>query len=294
MDNISGIAVIDKDKGYTSHDVVNVIRRLYKIRRVGHTGTLDPDATGVLPVCIGKATKVCDLLTVSDKCYRARIKLGIRTDTYDISGSVTEEHEVNVGEDELRSAAAKFTGEIMQLPPMYSAIKIGGKKLCDLARKGIEVERSPRAVTVYRADVSDFDGVSFTLDVSCSKGTYIRTLADDIGKSLGCGAVLTELRRTKSYMFDLSASYRLDDLKKMNDEELKSILIPVDSVFGNYRAITVNDTVRHRLTNGARAYIRADAGTYRVYDDRGEFLCIGEVFKNDVGKTNIKLVKAFF
>ena len=296
LDIVNGIVIVDKEKGYTSHDVVNVIRKIFQTRKVGHTGTLDPDATGVLPICIGKGTKVCDMLTFSDKEYVARVRLGVETDTQDISGEVIKESPVNVSLEELENTKEKFVGDIMQIPPMYSAIKIGGKKLCDLARKGIEVERKPRPVTIYSIDISDFDGKEFDMRVACSKGTYIRTLCHDIGKTLGCGAVMTQLRRTKASIFSIENAHTLESLKKrQEDGTLNEVLSSVDSVFSHLDKLEITDGIKKRITNGAPSYIGADIGTYRIYDTDGVFLCIGEVVRdNEKNKNVLKLVKAFF
>jgi len=296
MDITNGIVIVDKPKGFTSHDVVNVIRKIFGTRKVGHTGTLDPDATGVLPICIGKATKVCDMLTFSDKAYEARVRLGLVTDTQDISGEVLKQCEVNVTCDELAKAVDAHTGDIMQVPPMYSALKVGGQKLCDLARKGIEVERKPRPVTIYSAEISDFDGLEFSLRVSCSKGTYIRTLCHDIGQMLGCGAVMTELRRTASSVFSLDSAHTLDELKALKEQgELESVLLSIDSVFADFASLTPSDAVLKRVCNGAVGYINASVGTYRIYDGAGKFLCIAEVSENEGNSKNIiRMVKAFF
>lgn len=293
MDNINGIVIVNKDKGYTSHDVVNVIRKIFGTRKVGHTGTLDPDATGVLPICIGKGTKLADMLTFSDKCYKARVRLGITTDTQDISGEILSRSDVNVTEEELFAAIKKHTGEIMQIPPMYSAIKINGQKLCDLARKGIEVERKPRKVTIYSAKADSFNGLEFNLTVSCSKGTYIRTLCDDIGKHLGCGAVMTELQRTKSSVFTLENSYTLDELKQMTQDKLRSILMPVDSVFLNYPEMYIDDNLKKRVTNGAASFVKCSKGTYRIYDKEKNFLCLAQVTEEN-GKKILKSIKTFY
>ncbi|MBR3933660.1 MAG: tRNA pseudouridine(55) synthase TruB [Clostridia bacterium] len=293
MENINGIVVINKEKGFTSHDVVNVVRRIFSTRKVGHTGTLDPDATGVLPICIGKATKVADMLTFSDKSYVARVKLGITTDTQDITGEVLTTSEVNVTSLELTDAVQKFVGEIQQIPPMYSALKVNGKKLCDLARKGIEVERKPRQITVYSADVSNFDGCEFTLSVHCSKGTYIRTLCHDIGAILGCGAVMTELKRTKSSCFSLDNSYTLDELKSMDKNSLAAVLSPIDSVFMDYSELILNDKLKKLFCNGVKCTIGAKEGTYRVYDKAGSFLAVAEVVQKD-NKNILKSVKTFY
>ncbi len=293
MEGINGIVVVNKDKGFTSHDVVNVIRRVFSTRKVGHTGTLDPDATGVLPVCIGKATKVADMLTFSDKSYVARVRLGLTTDTQDISGNVLSENEVNVTCDALSEAVNKYTGEIEQIPPMYSALKVNGQKLCDLARKGIEVERKPRKVTIYSSRVSDFTGNEFTLSVHCSKGTYIRTLCHDIGISLGCGAVMCELQRTKSSIFTIDKSYSLDELKSMDKDKLMSVLIPVDEVFSHYPALYIDDNTKKRLCNGALTYTYENEGAYRIYDKEKTFLCVAEV-KYNGNKKVLKSVKTFY
>lgn len=293
MENINGIVIVNKDKGFTSHDVVNVIRRIFSTRKVGHTGTLDPDATGVLPICIGKATKIADMLTFSDKRYLARVKLGITTDTQDISGEILSRSEVNVTSDELEKAVKAHIGEIEQIPPMYSAIKINGKKLCDLARKGIEVERKPRKITIYSAEISDFDGCEFTLDVHCSKGTYIRTLCHDIGAFLGCGAVMCELQRTQSSVFTIDNSYTLDKLKTMDEATLYDVLMSIDSVFEHYPSLHIDDNVKKRLCNGARCFVNASEGTYRVYDKENNFLCVASVTP-DQGKNLIKSVKTFY
>ena len=295
LENINGIIVVDKEKGYTSHDVVNVIRKVYGTRKVGHTGTLDPDATGVLPICIGKATKVCDMLTFSDKEYVARVCLGVETDTQDMSGEVLNRCEVSVTPEKLLEVCEKFKGEIEQIPPMYSAIKIGGQKLCDLARKGVEVERKPRKITIHNLEISDFDGVEFTMRVSCSKGTYIRTLCHDIGKSLGCGGAMKELRRTKASIFTLENSHTLDELKSMDEESLRNHLMPIDSVFSDYPSLTISDEIKKRVCNGAIGYVKEPAGTYRIYDRNNVFLCIATVCDSqEKSKNQIKLTKAFF
>ncbi len=290
MDNINGIVIVNKEKGFTSHDVVNVIRRIFGTRKVGHTGTLDPDATGVLPICIGKATKVSDMLTFSDKCYVARVRLGITTDTQDITGEITGTFDVNISEKQLKDAVKKFIGETEQIPPMYSAVKINGKKLCDLARKGIEVERKPRKITVYSMEVSDFDLTEFTLSVHCSKGTYIRTLCHDIGNYLGCGAVMCGLERTKSSVFTLDNAYTLDELKEMDEDRLRSSLMSIDSVFMGYPRFNISDDLKRKLTNGAACYVNLSEGTYRVYDKEGSFLCIARADE----KKQFKSIKTFY
>ena len=206
---MNGVIIIDKPKGKTSHDIVGILRKKFGTRRVGHTGTLDPLATGVLPVCIGNATRAADMLIESDKKYRATFLLGKRSDTLDIQGQITEENEVTVTEDDVRRVIAGFIGEQDQIPPMYSAIKKGGKKLYDLAREGIEIEREPRRINIYSIDICDIELPTVTIDVHCSKGTYIRSLCDDIGTKLGCGAVMTKLRRTYTAGFAIEDAYTI-------------------------------------------------------------------------------------
>ena len=215
---MNGVINIYKPKGMTSHDVVSKIRKISGIKKVGHTGTLDPDAKGVLPICIGKATKLADMLTFSDKRYTALLRLGVVTDTQDLTGNVLFEREVSVTKEEFLNATKKFVGEIEQIPPMYSAVKIGGKKLYELARKGIEVERKPRKITIYGINVLSFDGKDAKLDISCSKGTYIRTLCHDIGDLLGCGGCMAELVRTQSSIFKAEDAVSLDELTSENIE----------------------------------------------------------------------------
>ena len=293
MSELNGIVVVNKEKGYTSHDVVNVIRRILGTRKVGHTGTLDPNATGVLPVCVGKSTRVSDMLMFSDKEYIAKVKLGITTDTYDVWGSVLSENEVNVSESELKSAISSFTGEIMQLPPMYSAIKQNGKKLYELARSGIEVERKERKITIYECELISFENDTFKIRVKCSKGTYIRSLCHDIGQYLGCGACMTELVRTKASVFDIENSMTLSKIEeKVLKDGKNSVLQPPDTVFTEYEKLNVTEVVTNRLLNGALSRVDNAVGTYRAYAPDGRFVGIAEVFQGEKGNV-IKIVKAF-
>ena len=293
MSELNGIVVVNKEKGYTSHDVVNVIRRILGTRKVGHTGTLDPNATGVLPVCVGKSTRVSDMLMFSDKEYIAKVKLGITTDTYDAWGSVLSENEVNVSESELKSAISSFTGEIMQLPPMYSAIKQNGKKLYELARSGIEVERKERKITIYECKLISFENDTFKIRVKCSKGTYIRSLCHDIGQYLGCGACMTELVRTKASVFDIENSMTLSKIEeKVLKDGKNSVLQPPDTVFTEYEKLNVTEVVTNRLLNGALSRVDNAVGTYRAYAPDGRFVGIAEVFQGEKGNV-IKIVKAF-
>jgi len=293
MEDLNGIVVVNKEKGYTSHDVVNVIRKILGTRKVGHTGTLDPNAEGVLPICVGRSTKACDMLTFSDKEYIAKVKLGITTDTYDIWGSVTDTKEVNVSKSELENAIEHFVGDIEQLPPMYSAIKQNGKKLYELAREGIEVDRKKRKITVYECELMDFNGDTFKIRVRCSKGTYIRSICHDIGQCLGCGACMTSLVRTKSSVFDIENSLRLDEIKAAVEKGGKtSVLSCVDKVFMSYPKTVVTDKVKQRLKNGAFSLVDTDLGTYRAYDKDGTFIGVAEVFKGEKGNV-LKIIKAF-
>lgn len=250
---MNGILIINKEKGYTSHDVVAKLRGILHIKKIGHTGTLDPDATGVLPVCIGNATKVCDLLMDRTKVYTAGVKLGITTDTQDITGTVLYEKPANVTETELLSAVDRFLGEIDQLTPMYSARKVNGQKLVDLARQGKTVERPVKRVRIDAITVSDFnpDEGTFSMQVTCSKGTYIRTLCNDIGEALGCGACMMSLRRDASGEFSLSDAVTLSETEQLRDlGRLDEIIKPTDSVFTEYSKADITEDGRKYLQNG--------------------------------------------
>lgn len=290
---MNGIIIVDKPQGKTSHDIVYFIRRLTGIKKVGHTGTLDPMATGVLPICIGAATKIADMLTLSDKEYVAELILGKTTDTQDAEGQVLSEKKVNCTEDEIRAAVMSFIGEIEQVPPMYSAIKQNGKKLYELARQGIEVERKPRKVTINSIDILKIDGKSVTIDVSCSKGTYIRTLCEDIGNKLGTGAYMNTLRRIKTGMFDLSQSHTLEELGTLKSGDagtLKEVLIPTDRVFEDLPCIKLNEKQKRSVVNGVRmTYKGIENQDYRVYDENGEFLCVSKIVDG-----RLTLVKSFW
>lgn len=250
---MNGILIINKEKGYTSHDVVAKLRGILHIKKIGHTGTLDPDATGVLPVCIGNATKVCDLLMDRTKVYTAGVKLGITTDTQDITGTVLSEAPANVTEDQLLNAVTRFLGEIDQLTPMYSARKVNGQKLVDLARQGKTVERPVKRVRIDSITVTDFNPEegTFTMLVTCSKGTYIRTLCNDIGEALGCGACMTSLRRDASGEFTLTDAVTLTEVEQYRDSgRLDEVIKPTDSVFTEYSRADITEEGRKYLTNG--------------------------------------------
>ena len=286
---MNGVIIIDKPKGKTSHDIVGILRKKFGTRRVGHTGTLDPLATGVLPVCIGNATRAADMLIESDKKYRATFLLGKRSDTLDIEGQITEENEVSVSEEDVRRVVSEFIGEQDQIPPMYSAIKKDGKKLYDLAREGIEIEREPRRINIYSIDICDIALPTVTIDVHCSKGTYIRSLCDDIGTKLGCGAVMTELRRTYTAGFAIEDAYTIDELDKL--EDLSGTLKTTDSLFLSLPEIHLNEKQEKSIINGVRMTWRngKEGETYRVYAPDGRFLCISRL--EDM---RLVLVKSFW
>jgi tRNA pseudouridine55 synthase len=250
---INGIINIYKEKGFTSFDVVAKMRGITHQKKIGHTGTLDPDAEGVLPVCLGKATKVCDLLTDKDKEYEAVLLLGTTTDTQDISGEVLQKCEVQVTEEEVREAVLSFAGTYEQIPPMYSALKVGGQKLCDLARKGITVERKARTVEIYHIQIISIDIPRVKMIVHCSKGTYIRTLCQDIGEKLGCGGCMESLIRTRVAQFGIADAHRLSEIEAyFADGTYPEILFPVDSCFMQYPALTVSEQADKLLENGNR------------------------------------------
>lgn len=274
MNDINGIIVINKERGYTSHDVVAKLRKILNTRKIGHTGTLDPEATGVLPICIGKATKICDMILNSQKEYIAGIKFGITTDTQDIFGNIVSQKEPDASIDKIKEVIMSFEGEIEQVPPMYSAIKVDGKKLYEYARNGVEIERKSRKVKIEKIQILEVSKETALIKVSCSKGTYIRTLCDDIGKKLGFGACMESLVRSKSSIFDIEKSVKIDEI---NLENCKDYLMNIDEVFLNYEKIVVNDEIKMRLINGAKSSLNKNEGKYRVYDEQGNFICIGEV-----------------
>ena len=232
-----GIINVYKERGFTSHDVVAKLRGILRQKKIGHTGTLDPEAEGVLPVCLGSATKVCELLTDKEKTYRAVLLLGVTTDTQDATGTVLKETPVACEQQAVRDCIASFVGEQDQVPPMYSALKVNGKKLYELARQGIEVERKARRITIRRIEICKIDLPRITMEVTCSKGTYIRTLCHDIGAALGCGGCMESLLRTQVGPFYLEESVRLGEIEQLRDAgRLSEVIQPIDSVFQSYRA----------------------------------------------------------
>lgn len=289
---MNGVIVIDKEKDMTSFDVVAIIRRLCRPHKVGHTGTLDPDATGVLPVCIGNATKAADIMTGNDKkSYRAVLCLGKATDTFDASGKVTRERDAGgVTDSMIEEALSSFRGEIMQVPPMYSAIKIGGKKLYELAREGKDIEREPRKVTIHSLTVRERCGHLITLDIDCSKGTYIRSLCNDLGEKLGTFGYMAELRRTRSGNFKEEDAVKLSNLKSTGD--IEKILIPTERLF-DYPSFVVSEKQEYLVRNGVSAYCDGENGMYKVFSKSGEFLSVSEITEIE-GKKCLKLVKSFY
>ena len=245
---VNGIINVYKEKGYTSFDVVAKLRGVYHQKKIGHTGTLDPDAEGVLPVCLGKATKVCDLLTDKDKEYEAVLLLGRETDTQDISGKILAEAKVQASEEEVERVIHSFVGAYNQIPPMYSALKVEGQKLCDLARKGITIERKARNVQIYEIEIEKMDLPEVTIRVHCSKGTYIRTLCHDIGEKIGCHGCMKSLIRTRVSAFSLEEAHRLSEI----EEKPTSWILPVDVVFSSYEKAVVSDQAEKFIINGNR------------------------------------------
>lgn len=281
---MTGIICINKGKDITSFGVCAKVRGITKEKKCGHTGTLDPMATGVLPVMLGGATRFLDFLPESDKSYRASFILGKTTDTLDITGNVTGEFEVNVSKNDVLNALSDFRGKIMQVPPMYSAVSVNGTRLYDLARQGIEVEREAREVEVKSLELVSEDNGEYTIDVFCSKGTYIRTLIDDLGKKLGCGAVMTSLVRTKAMGFSLKDCITIEELQRRKDENIgfDDILIPLDKALCDYKKLTVSEAQSVRFKNGGaldlkriKQKVMLDV-LYRVYSPNGEFLGLGK------------------
>lgn len=246
-----GMINVYKEKGYTSHDVVAKLRGICKQKKIGHTGTLDPDAVGVLPVCLGSATRLCDMLTEKEKEYVAVCRLGLQTDTQDASGRILEEKPVTVTAGELLEAVQSFLGDSKQIPPMYSALKVNGKKLYELAREGKEIERQPRQITVYELELLEEQLPEFTMRVRCSKGTYIRTLCHDIGQKLGCGGIMVSLVRTRVGRFSIEEALPLSRLQELADGGmLETAVVPVEAMFEKLPLLRVKETAMKALVNG--------------------------------------------
>lgn len=308
---INGIINVYKDQGFTSHDVVAKLRGILKMKKIGHTGTLDPDAVGVLPVCLGNATKLCDLLTDKDKTYETVMLLGQTTDTQDISGKVLKCSNAEYTDQEIYDVAQTFIGNILQVPPMYSALKINGKKLYELAREGIEVERKARPITVFdiqikeihhvknQLDGNDYNQMEVRMEIHCSKGTYIRTICHDIGETLGCGGCMKELKRTQVSNFLVEDSLTLSQIEKIRDEgKIESIIVPVEEMFPDATKITVKEEFSKYIYNG-NTFTKKHVVNYisnetskkvRVYDYKNEFIGL---YEYDEEKRCYKVLKMF-
>ena len=286
---MTGIIILDKPKDITSFGAVARVRRLCSEKKCGHTGTLDPMATGVMTVMLGNTTRFIELLPSHDKAYIASFRLGTVTDTLDITGNVLETRKVESTAEQVREALRSFEGEISQLPPMYSAVSVNGQRLYDLARKGIEVERKPRQVTVYSIDMisENEENGEYSIAVECSSGTYIRTIISDLGEMLGCGAVLTDLRRTKANGFSIENAVTLEELENaVNNGNIGSVLIPVDRALEGYPVIKVSAAQAKRFSNGGELDLQRlkyprMIGLFRIYDPENNFIGLGEIGTGD-------------
>ena len=288
---MNGIVIIDKPQGWTSQDVTARLRRVFQTRRIGHGGTLDPMATGVLPVFVGRATRGVEFFEHAEKVYETTIRFGLTTDTEDITGKTITESEVHLTEADLLNVLPKFRGDILQVPPMYSAIKVNGQKLYDLARKGREVERQPRSITIHELEMLDFAGNEARLRVRCSKGTYIRTLCKDIGEALGCGGCMAALRRVEAGEYTLEGSIPLRQLLDISEagEDVEHLLRPVDTMFASHAKLSLNEKQARLVKNGNAFASDCADGTYRVYAPDGEFLAL---CRAEGGK--VSTIKSFF
>ena len=284
---MNGIVIVDKPQGWTSQDVTARLRRVFNTRRIGHGGTLDPMATGVLPVFVGRATRGVEFFEHAEKTYETVLQLGLTTDTEDTSGTVLSQQEVNISEEDFLRILPKFRGEIQQIPPMYSALKVNGQKLYDLARKGQIVERQPRPITIHELELLEFSGHQARLRVRCSKGTYIRTLCKDIGEALGCGGCMAKLRRITAGEYTIEEAVPLQQLLDSGTPE--QYLRSVDSMFRNYGSVTLTEKQEQRCRNGNAFTLKIADGTYRVYSKTGDFLALSKV-ENGIMST----VKSFF
>ena len=297
---MDGVLVIRKEKGYTSHDVVAKLRGILHMKKIGHTGTLDPDAEGVLPVCLGKATKLCDLLAGHDKVYEAVMLLGQSTDTQDTTGTVLESATVTASEEEVREAVLSFEGPYEQIPPMYSALKVNGQKLCDLARAGKEVERKARPVVIHEITILEMDLPRVKMRVHCSSGTYIRTLCHDIGEKLGCHGCMDKLLRTRVERFCVEDSLTLSQIETIRDEErLEEIIIPIDRMFDEEPAVHLNEELSKAAHNGNALPLgvsesKPAAGQkIRVYDVDGAFVGLYQ-YEKERDRQHFRLLKMFY
>ena len=295
----SGVLIVNKPAGMTSHDVVGKVRRLYGLRRVGHTGTLDPMATGVLIVLVGRAAKAAEYLMSDRKSYIATLRLGTVTDSGDTTGTVLFQTDALPDEQAVMNALSSFRGEIEQIPPMYSALKIGGRKLVDLARKGISVQREPRKITIYKLNAFPTDRSSdYRLEVDCSGGTYIRALCEDIGAALGCGGTMASLCRTETGGFSLDAAHTIDELETLTAEERLARLLPIEALFADLPCLRLSDFYE-KLIRGGCAVLQTKLGSVgpigcriRLQDPSGAFFALGEVVEGEEGPS-VKAIKTF-
>ena len=284
---MNGIVIVDKPQGWTSQDVTARLRRVFNTRRIGHGGTLDPMATGVLPVFVGRATRGVEFFEHAEKTYETVLRLGLTTDTEDITGTVLTQSDAFVTGEMLEAVLEKFRGQIMQVPPMYSALKVNGQKLVDLARKGKEVERQPRPITIHELTLLGMEADGIRLRVRCSKGTYIRTLCKDIGEALGCGGCMAQLRRVSAGEYTIEEAVPLQTL--LDAQDPAPYLRQVDTMFRNYEAVTLTEKQELRCRNGNSFSVKLPDGTYRAYSQTGEFLMLAKV--ND---SVMSTIKSFF
>ena len=284
---MNGIVIVDKPQDWTSQDVTARLRRVFNTRRIGHGGTLDPMATDVLPVFVGRATRGVEFFEHAEKAYETVLRLGRTTDTEDVFGNTLEEKEVHISETEFAKILEQFRGKIEQIPPMYSALKVNGQKLCDLARKGKEVERQPRQIEIFELTLLAFSGETARLRVRCSKGTYIRTLCKDIGEKCGCGGCMQELRRIQAGEYTIAEAVPLQTLLDTSDPE--KYLRTVDTMFRNHPAVKLTPNQEKRCRNGNSFSVPHGDGTYRAYSQTGEFLMLAKV-EDGVMST----IKSFF
>ena len=272
---MNGIVIVDKPADWTSQDVTAKLRGVFQTRRIGHGGTLDPMATGVLPVFVGRATRGVEFFEHAEKAYETVLRLGLTTDTEDVTGEVLSRQEANVTEEQFLAVLDRFRGEIQQIPPMYSALKVNGQKLCDLARKGKEVERKPRTITIHELTCLEFSGETARLRVACSKGTYIRTLCKDIGAALGCGGCMESLRRVSAGSYTIEEAIPLQTLIETTEPE--KYLRGVDTMFAQYPEVVLTANQEKRCRCGNAFSVKLAAGTYRAYSQAGEFLMLAKV-----------------
>ena len=299
MTEPSGLLIINKHIGVTSHDIVGKVRRLYNTKRVGHTGTLDPMASGVLVVLVGRAAKAAEYLVADTKRYSALLRLGLTTDTEDVTGNILTESKQLPTKDEVLSVCEKFTGKIQQIPPMYSALKVGGRKLCDLARRGVEIERTARPITIHELHCAPTESpADYTLDVLCSSGTYIRTLCADLGAALGCGGVMAALERTQTGSFSIKEAHTVSELAELSENERLACLIPTERLFDSLPAVSLPEFFEKLCRGGCEIYqkkLRTDLPTgqrVRLCRANGSFFALGEVRDYPDGSA-IKAIKLF-